>query len=313
MPAGLRRLDDRWGLTWRVRHRLREIDPARSLRMQLARLRTLDLDRPIFIVGAPRSGTTTLFRLLGAHPDLRSLGHEGHDCWRHFHHPRRDGWQSDALDAADVTSRERSFVHRWFYARLGDGRFVEKTPENAMRIPYLLELFPRAHVVWAKRDPEATLRSMLNGWRDANGTFRSYYVPEELHIPGLAADRRWCFGLVHGWRDLRDAPLPEVVAEQWRQHVGGALAGRQLVAPERWHEVKLEDLVSAPDTTVSDLLEGLELAEAPSVLAHARELRERRENVMPRQAAPADADVDDVAVILRRLRSEITASGYAPS
>lgn len=278
VPGRLRRIDDPWGLTWRVRNQVHKIDVRRSVRMQVARTRQVHFERPVFVVGAPRSGTTALFRTLGAHPDLASLGHEAHDCWRRFHHPRRTGWQSDWVPAGCVSPRERSFVNRWFHARLGDGRFVEKTPENALRIPYLLELFPDAHVVWVKRDPRAVVSSMLTGWRDPAGRFRSYYVPERLSIEGYDHSSRWCFGLVDGWRDLRAAPLAKVVGEQWRQFTAGAVAGRELVPAEQWHEVQLEDLVERPTAVVGELLAALHLGDSRRVLTRAAALSERAEH-----------------------------------
>lgn len=204
-------------------------------------------------------------------------------------------------------------MRRWFYARLGNGRFVEKTPENAMRIPYLLELFPDAHLLWVKRDPAASVRSMLEGWQDPGGAFRSYYLPEVFHIPGQAASRRWSFGLIEGWRDLvrSAAPLPTIVAEQWRQHVGGALAGRELVEPGHWHELRLEELVADPTSESERLQVELGLPVAPSVLDLAAGLPSRRHNALVSSAAGRHVDEADVAAALELLRPEIAASGYA--
>ena len=310
LQGRLARFDDPWGVTWRVRNKIAGIDLRRSYRFQAARFRELDLHEPVFIIGAPRSGTTTLFRLLGAHPELHTLGHEGHDCWRRFHHPRRSGWDSDWVTAEDVSTRERSFVRRWFVARLGEGRMVEKTPENCWRIPYLLELFPDAHVVWLKRDPRAVVNSMLNGWRDPLGRFRTYYVPDRLAIGGYSHERRWCFGLVEGWRDLRSAPLSDVVAEQFRQYVAGALSGRELVADDRWHEVRFEDLIAAPSASTEALLGRLGLASAAPVLERAQRLPTAAENALG--AVPSDwrHNADEVLPIVERVHDVIRASGY---
>ena len=295
-----------------MRNQLVKTDVRRSVREQAARFRTLRLERPVFIVGAPRSGTTALFRTLGLHPALGTLGHEAHDCWRRFHHPRRTGWQSDWVPAGAVTARERSFVHRWFHARLGDGRFVEKTPENSLRIPYLLELFPDAHVVWLKRDPRSVLSSMLNGWRDPEGRFRSYYVPERLSIDGYGHRSRWCFGLVDGWRDLRSSTLPEVVREQWCQFTAGALAGRDLVPEGRWHEVHLEDFTARPHAVVTDLLERLELPQSADVSARAAAVATAGEHSLGPRPGDWRDNEDDVRAMLAGLDALVEAVGYRP-
>lgn len=311
VPARLRVLDDPWGITWRVRNKLRRIDPARWYRQQRARFLDLHQERPVFVVGIPRSGTTALYRVLAAHPGLRSLGYEGHDCWRRFHHPRRHGWSSDWVGAEQVTRRERRFVPRWWFARVGDGRFIDKTPDNAMRITYLLELFPDAHIVWVKRDPRAVLNSLLTGWEHPLGRFRTYFLPEKLDIPGYAPTRQWCFGLIEGWRDLRNAPIPTIVAEQYRQYNEGALMGRSVVPAGQWHEVAFEQLLADPRQTMTTLLDRLGLGHHAATIDRAAALRGRAENTMNADGPSDWRDHEEAVIgIVGQLRGVITVSGY---
>lgn len=311
MGRFMRRLDDPWGIVWRVQNKIRGIDVRRTYRQQRARLLTLHQDRPVFVIGVPRSATTALYRVLSAHPELRSVGHEGHDCWRRFHHPRLGEWNSDWVGRGMVSGRERSFVRRWWYARVGDGRFLDKTPCNAMRIPYLLDLYPDAHIVWMKRDPRAVLNSLLAGWGHPRGRFRTYFVPEELAIPGYRSTHQWCFGLIEGWRELRTSPIAAIVAEQYRQYSNGALRGRKEVPPDQWHEIAMEDLLRAPETTMTVLLSRLGLPRDDAVMERARALGERAENTMS-ASGPADWRHHEEAVIelVGELRDVIAASGY---
>lgn len=311
VPTLLRHLDDPWGITWRVWNTLRGIDVARTYRQERARFLSLNQGSPVFVVGIPRSATTSLYRILATHGDLRSLGHEGHDCWRRFHHPRRQGWTSDWVGPGRVTQRERSFVRRWWYARVGDGRFLDKTPCNALRISYLLDLFPDAHVLWMKRDPRAVLNSLLNGWEHPLGRFRTYFVPETLSIPGYASQHQWCFALVDGWRELRHAPVTAIVGEQYRQYNEGALLGRAAVPAGQWHEVALEDLLARPEGTMIPLLGRLGLPGEVAVLDRARALTQQAENTM---GADESSDWHDrereVMTLVEDLREVITRSGY---
>lgn len=315
VPSRLRRFDDPWGLVWRVNNGLRALDVKRSVRLQVARVAPIDVERPILVMGVPRSATTAVFRLLGEHPDLNTLGHEGHDCWRRYQHPRRKGWASDWATADDIVPGEAAFVRRWFGSRLGPGRFVDKTPENAFRVPYLMGLFPDAHVVAVHRDPRRVLSSLLSGWRHPEGRFRSYFVPDELAIADYEPTRQWCYGLIDGWRDLRSAPIPEIVEEQYRQYVRGLVQGREAVAPAQWHDVYVEDLFADPVTITSALLEAMDLPSDPRVLAAAETLPQRRDNAMVAgpvtPPAPA-ADDDEVAELVSRLASEIASLGYDP-
>src|SRR5690242_15165909 len=62
--------------------------------------------RPVFIVAAPRSGSTLLFETLQRHPDLWTLGDESHAEIENIPglSPRERGYESNALSAADATS-----------------------------------------------------------------------------------------------------------------------------------------------------------------------------------------------------------------
>lgn len=230
-------------------------------------------DRPVFILGIPRSGTSSLFRVLGTHPDLGSLGHEGHDIWRMFHHPRLHAWRSDAVEAGEVGVVERRFVPARFRAHFPHRRFVEKTPENSLRVGYLLDLFPDARFIVIHRDPADTLNSLINGWRDPAGRYRSYHVPERLTIPDYPHRYRWCFALIDGWRGHRSSPIPDIAMEQWRQLGSSLVQWRRRVDPSQWTEIQLEHLRQHPEATLRAVLERLGLPDHPSLHQQLSELR----------------------------------------
>lgn len=250
MPGLLRHVDDPWGIGWRATNLVKRLRPARGARMARAFARGVRYERPVFVVGVPRSGTTFLFRVLSASGELNSLPHEGHDLWRTFHHPRYAGWRSDAVGPGEVRPGERRYVNAWLHARLGDGRFVEKTPENVLRVPYILDLFPDARFIAIKRHPPDVVSSLVNGWRHPAGRYRSYYVPETLQIPGHEHRRRWCFALIDGWRALAASPVPEIALAQWAACTRAMVEARRLVPPGQWEEVFFEDLLDEPDATL---------------------------------------------------------------
>jgi hypothetical protein len=266
--AGQRRfgVQDRWGIGWRIKNQIKRFDLKRSLRIGMGLIVNPKHERPVIILGAPRSGTTLLFRVLGRCQELGHLPREGHIMWRMFHHPRYAGWRSDAIGANQLRPGEKRFIHAYLGAFFKQKRFVEKTPENTLRIPYLLELFPDAHFVVIKRNPCDVINSLINGWREESGRYRSYYVPQDLRIPGHPHSRQWRFALVEGWRDLGATEVPRIAFEQWRQCVEGIQAGRELVPAERWSEVHLETLLAAPHATLQALLGRLDLDCTGSVL-----------------------------------------------
>lgn len=297
---------------WRAGNLRRGLDVKRGARTARALARPPRFDRPVFVLGIPRSGTSTLFHVLGAHPDLGSLGHEGHNIWRAFHHPRWHGWRSDAVGPGQVGAIERRFVPARFRAHFDQARFVEKTPENCLRIGYLLDLFPDAHFVVIHRDPADVLNSLINGWRDPAGRYRSYYVPEELHIPDYPHQYRWCFALIEGWRDQRSATVAHIALEQWSQLADGLVTGRGQVDPARWTEVHLEQLRARPEETLDRIFDRLDLAPHPAVRDRLTDLLVQPANALspPREAKWRGDNPDTVGNRLEAMAPTARTLGY---
>ena len=176
---------------------------------------------PVFIVSAPRSGSTLLFETLSAAPGLYTIGNESHQLVEAIPalNPVQRGHDSNRLTAADATPEVVALLRERFHAALRDRdgrrpapgagvRMLEKTPKNALRIPFLRAVFPEAKFIYLHRDPRQVLGSMIDGWQ--HGGFRMYDLPGWTGLP-------WSFLLVPGWRELVGKPLDEVVAAQWER------------------------------------------------------------------------------------------------
>jgi hypothetical protein len=110
----------------------------------------------------------------------------------------------------------RSAARLYGCLRLGGDRpmrLLEKTPENCLRLPFLLEIFPDARIIHLIRDGRSNVSSLMEGWRRAD-LFPGYRVPERLAVSGVTS-HRWAFALIPGWRELAASPLEEVCARQW--------------------------------------------------------------------------------------------------
>lgn len=312
MPGLLARVDDPWGITWRVRSQIRRSSVRRGVRFLSGYARGVRHERPIFILGAPRSGTTMLFYLLRESGALASLPGEGHDIWRALHHPRYGRWRSDAVGAGDARVGERRFVASRFYSHFGAGRFVEKTPENSLRVPYLLELFPDAIFVEVRRDPCDVINSIINGWRHPAGRFRTYYVPEDLHIPGYPHRRRWCFALIEGWRDFKASPIPEIAFEQWNQCTRALERARELVPPSRWIDVSFEEFLAEPSESLARICAGVDIQVEPALERKLDELVAVPVNALsgPRSSKWRTENADEIRPLLPRIAAAAPARGY---
>lgn len=147
---------------------------------------------PIFVVGVPRSGTTLLAAVLGAHSRL-SCGPETHffsELSEQQLSTGVKGWPSQAaryvhsirhlentvvenyrLSAADVSSFLRSkapsvsammaALTEQYMQRAGKQRWVEKTPDH---LPYVTDIrrhFPNSPVIRIVRDPRDVALSLM--------------------------------------------------------------------------------------------------------------------------------------------------------
>jgi hypothetical protein len=130
-------------------------------------------------------------------------------------------------------------------------RLLEKTPRNALRIPFLRRVFPGATFVYLHRDPAETMSSMLDGWR--SGRHVSYPA-----LPGWAGEP-WSFLLVPGWRHLSPHDLAGTVAHQWSRTVASLLYDLAEVPDEQRCAVRYRDLVEDPPRVIGQLCEALEL------------------------------------------------------
>jgi hypothetical protein len=200
-----------------------------------------------------------------------------------------------------------------FYAHFDEERFVEKTPENSLRIPYLLELFPDAFFVVVRRNPCDVVSSLINGWRHPAGRYRSYFVPQELDIPGYPHRRRWCFALIEGWRDYASSPIPEIAFAQWDQCTRAIEEARSLVSPARWFDVCFEDVAERRYRAVAGLWEAVDVDEEPAFEAKLEELMARPPNALspPRNEKWRRDNRAEVAALLPRIAAAAGGRGYA--
>jgi hypothetical protein len=205
-------------------------------------------ERPLFIVSPPRSGSTLLFETLATAPGLYSPGDESHALIEGVPglSPANRGWDSNRLLAADASAEATATLRERFLRQLRDRdgrppagapvRMLEKTPKNALRIPFLRAVFPEARFVFLYRDPRQVLGSMIDGWR--SGDFRMY--------PGLPdwEGPTWSFLLTPGWREGSGRPLEEIVARQWASATATLLDDLQALPAELWTGIRHDDFLA---------------------------------------------------------------------
>jgi len=213
------------------------------------------LDRPVFVVAMPRSGSTLLFDLLRAHEGVRAWENEAYPPWAAVDPnvstgPRGDAFDPDALDDGAWRRAEWSLhegvMRSGWREKHGRVRYrlVEKTPANVLRVRALHRMFPDALFIHLVRDAPPSIASMLEG-RERGLATRGW---PEKH------GHEWHFLMPPGWLGRLDLSPAAQFAWQWEVGNQTALDDLADVARSRWCRIKYEDLIADAPRMMEDLL-----------------------------------------------------------
>jgi len=235
-------------------------------------------ESPIFIVAAPRSGSTMLFETLEQHRELWTLGDESHQLFESIPalHPASHGFESNALDAEDLNDEIGRSLLAGILRKLrnangkkfsempddaiGSGiRFLEKTPKNALRIPFLQALFPSAKFVYLYRDPEPNIGSIIDAWN--SGKFVTY--PRLPNWPG----KPWSLLLSNGWQKFKHRPLAEIAAWQWASTNKKIINDLQKLPADKWIAINYSDVLQEKEAKLRELCAFSSIAFGPKMQA----------------------------------------------
>lgn len=213
-------------------------------------------ERPVFLMGAPRSCSTLLFETLAQSSQLWSIGDESHHLIEQF--PRLnplDQADSNRLTADVLEEGLTEKVRQAFANALCDRdgnpappaaavRLLEKTPKNSLRIPFFNALFPDALFIHLVRDPKENLSSIMDAWMSRR--FVTYPTLDTVNGP-------WSLLLPPGWRDLVNSPLEEVAAAQWQAANRYILDDLRALDPQRRLTVNASELLQNPRALINKI------------------------------------------------------------
>ncbi len=215
----------------------------------------------LFVIGPPRSGSTLLMRMLSSHSAIYSraephlltpLAHLGYyDTVERAPFDHLQAQQSVREFVADLPRGEEDYLDACraytdvLYGRMlaarGQGKplFLDKTPANALVLPFIVTLYPRARYVVLTRHPAAIWSSYANSFFDGDYVAARTFNPIlNRYVPAMA-------------RFLRAHPAPMV-------------------------RIAYEDLVQRPEEEMRRLFAFLELPFEPGVIdygAHEHETK----------------------------------------
>jgi len=215
------------------------------------------IERPVFIVCPPRTGSTLLSYTLWRSPTVFAAPVDDPELIEGVDglHPAQRGWESNRLTAEDASPARASLIEARFLAGLQarDGtrllpprvRMLEKNVKSLLRIPFLRALYPDAFFIYLHRDARATVSSLLDIWRSQ----RMVTYPE---LPGWEGPG-WTLTLVPGWREVNGKPLEEIVAHQWSEGMRILLDDLETLEAGSWCVASYDALVAEPQKEIERL------------------------------------------------------------
>lgn len=205
-----------------------------------------NLQNPVFIVGAPRSGTTFLGNCIATLPEFSY----------HFE-PVITKYASQYIYEQKWSPAKAQRIYRFAYGLLmrlhgtGHLRFAEKTPRNCFLIPFLSEAFPTAQFIHIVRDGrDAALSYSQKPWLQASAGGSGKVEPGGFALGPtprfwVEADRRQAFA--------ETSDIHRCIWA-WRRHVEAARRDLAALDAGRVCEVRYETLLRQPHLVAEGLL-----------------------------------------------------------
>ncbi len=182
-----------------------------------------EVDRPIFIVGCPRSGTTILRMMLDSHPRiscgpeepslfwLSRTDYEGAMLRRRSYGIPEDDWHGIIRNLVEAVQKPYADCQ-------GKTRWALKHPELAQRVPWIDKVYPTSQIIHIVRNPRDVIASS--------------------HLK---------FG--------RNQTVK--YGRRWVACVRGAESAGKKLGPDRFKTIRYEDVVADPPTLMRELISWL--------------------------------------------------------
>lgn len=239
---------------------------------------TQPIDRPIFILGCGRSGTTILYNILCGHPDLAWFSNyterfpgfpyvaklswlyqvemlrkrrpkglpvpsEAHKLWDRCK-PVEQSPGDRPLTEKDAGTQDKRLtedVIRRYLSLQRKSRFINKNTRNTRRVRYLNQILPDALFIHIIRDPRASVASFMN-------------------VPFWPELKVWCHdGITPNEHVANGGDAIELATQLWVAEVSQALEDKKCLASDRYLEIRYEDLMATPRETIAGVMEFCDL------------------------------------------------------
>jgi hypothetical protein len=247
-----------------------------------------ELKRPIFIIGAARSGTTLIGDILKRHTDI-AYWIEPKYIWRY----RNATSSTDIRKEEEATLEVQKYIHSKFsnyVKQCKKKRFMEKTPSNCFRIPFIHKIFPDGlflHIIRNGRDVAFSAQKKWSSPPDKTALWRRlvsleiplidapYYAKDVIRdvlyrqfLPKKSFIWGPRFPGIHATQ--KQYNTIETCAIQWRESVLATLEGLREIPAKQQMTLKFEELLTTPEPLLRQVLNFFDLEAEQTVLDYAQ-------------------------------------------
>lgn len=245
------------------------------------------LEEPVFVVGCSRSGTTLFIKYFSQHPQVCNWSEAAQIMELDFYNPDIEHLKENLPSNFDVFR-----IRFWFGLKTrltGKRVFVNKHPENSLRMLWLRYIFPDARFIHMIRDGMAVTAS--NFARTLKDPFR----------------KNWPFGQFPkppAWREYLELPLHVQFAHQWKDVTKYVIdVGAKGLSGDRYLEIHYETFCKDCTEVLRqvDRFVGVDPAKRP-VTCEAAELKSR--NYKWRQLF-STSQIKDITTVIGNLNVQL--------
>lgn len=247
----------------------------------------LKFTRPVFILSAPRSGSSYFYEVVRRMKGVFSLTYENDPLWHYFFPYKRLDYPTDYIAKSELTPTNIKQIKLAFFLKylnrpkylnrsdifkkvLLDGllfrqpiHYVEKTVANCFHLDILLEIFPDALFIHLVRDGRDCVSSMIEGWNSG------HFSKRKLDYGGPMNISHWCYPIPPNWQTVVSKPLEEICAWSWLQHNEYVLkkCSEDKSFASRCLQLKFEDFLADPINQTKSIADFLQLEVSPKTLS----------------------------------------------
>jgi tetratricopeptide (TPR) repeat protein len=186
----------------------------------------LESNRPVFIVGLPRSGTTLAEQILASHSQVFAVGERPFVSQLFEELPIVMNVKKPpvkcvgGMDRRAVETSARTYMEQMNALDGGAPRVVDKTPENYLHLGFITALFPRARLIHCRRDlRDVAVSCWMTNFAQITWAYDMDHIASRF--------REYCRLLEH-WRKVLPTSLLEIHYEDMVSDLEGV--ARKLVA-----------------------------------------------------------------------------------